>query len=110
MLASTSSGMRFHMNNSIFRGLNSGNIFNGGVLRGAAGGGMSYDTLIVKNSSYFGSASYLWVGPNPSGYALFDHNTDANIMANPFFTPGMANTTITNNIFYNTQIYGQNVD
>ena len=110
MLASTSSGMRFHINDSIFRGINSGNIFNGGVLRGAAGGGMSYDTLVVQNSSYFGSASYLWVGPNPSGYAKFDHNTVANILANPFFTPGMANTTITNNIFYNTQIYGQNVD
>ena len=68
---------------------------------------MDYDTLIVTNSSYVGSSSYLWVGPNPSGYALFDHNTVANIMANPFFTPGMANTTITNNIFYNTQIYGQ---
>tara|TARA_B000000460_G_scaffold51276_1_gene33516 strand:+ start:341 stop:2062 length:1722 start_codon:yes stop_codon:yes gene_type:complete len=110
MLASTSSGMRWHIDDSIFRGINGGNIFNGGVLRGAAGGGMSYDTLVVKNSTYVGSSSYLWVGPNPSGYALFDHNTVANIMANPFFTPGMANTTITNNIFYNTQIYGQNVD
>ena len=100
-------GIRFHINDTVFRGLNSGNIFNGGVLRGAAGGGMDYDTLIVTNSSYINSSSYLWVGPNPSGYALFDHNTVANIMANPFFTPGMANTTITNNIFYNTQIYGQ---
>jgi len=109
MLASTSSGMRFHITNSIFRGLNSGNIFNGGVLRGAAGGGMSYDTLVVQNSTYVGSSSYLWVGPNPTkGYALIDHNTVVNILANPFFTPGMANTTITNNIFYNTQIYGQN--
>ncbi|MFL3050364.1 MAG: FlgD immunoglobulin-like domain containing protein [Candidatus Neomarinimicrobiota bacterium] len=110
MLASTSSGMRFHVLNSIFRGINGGDVFTGGVLRGAAGGGMSYDTLVVQNSSYFGSSSYLWVGPNPSGYALIDHNTVANILANPFFTPGMANTTITNNIFYNTQIYGQNVD
>jgi len=109
MLASTSSGMRYHITNSIFRGINSGDLFTGGVLRGAAGGGMSYDTLVVQNSTYIGSSSYLWVGPNPSGYALIDHNTVANILANPFFTPGMANTTITNNIFYNTQIYGQNV-
>ena len=107
MLASTSKGMRFHILDSIFRGLNSGNIFNGGVVRGAAGGGMDYDTLVVQNSSYFGSSAYLWVGPNPSGYALIDHNTVANILANPFFTPKMANVTITNNVFYNTHIYGQ---
>ena len=36
MLASTSSGMRWHIDDSIFRGINGGNIFNGGVLRGAA--------------------------------------------------------------------------
>lgn len=95
--------MKVYMTNSVIRGVNSSDIFSGCFFRG----GGQYDTLVVKNTTYINSSSYAWVNAKPSNYALWDHNTFANIMGDFFFAPGMANTTITNNIFYNIQIMGQ---
>ena len=98
--------MKVFITNTVVRGVNSGDIFSGSFNRTHWAAGQ-YDSMLVQNCTYINSSAYAWVNAKPSNYALWDHNTIANINGDLFFTPGMANTTISNNIFYNIQMFGQ---
>ena len=66
------------------------------------------DTTIIRNCTFAGFGGYFLVQRTPSNLTLIDHNTLVNCAINPFFTPMVHNFHVTNNIFKNMHIYGQN--
>ena len=99
----------FYFNNSIVKACPSypgGVFFNGFAWGGGSWMGTS-DSLVVTNSSIMNQFGEAMVIYDQVKYGLVDHNTFANIVMGVCFYRGQNNMTFSNNLFYNTKIYGQ---
>lgn len=99
----------FFVNNSISNAYPSyaGGIFAGGFLWGGGSWMGTIDTVMVTNSSLINSWGESIVIYEQVNHGLVDHNSFANIVMRPLFSRGGNNMTFSNNLFYNTKIFGQ---
>lgn len=99
----------FFVNNSIFKAYPSyaGGIFANGSLWGGGSWMGTIDTVMVTNSSLMNSWGESIVIYEQVNHGLVDHNSFVNIVMRPLFSRGGNNMTFSNNLFYNTKIFGQ---
>jgi hypothetical protein len=99
----------FHFNNSIYKSVPSypGGVFFNGLFWGGGSWLGTIDSLTVTNSSIINTWGEALVVYEQVNYGLVDHTSFVNIIMNPIFFRGGNNMTFTNNLFYNTKIFGQ---
>ena len=99
----------FHFNNSIYKSVPSypGGIFFNGLFWGGGSWMGTIDSLTVTNSSVINSWGEALVVYEQVNYGLVDHTSFVNIVMDPLFYRGGNNMTLSNNLFYNTKIFGQ---
>lgn len=99
----------FVVNNTIFKAIPSypGGIFFNGFIWGGGSWLGTIDTLMVTNSSVINSWGEALVVYEQVNYGLVDHTSFVNIVMRPIFNRGGNNMTFSNNLMYNTKIYGQ---
>lgn len=99
----------FVVNNTIAKANPSypGGVFFNGFLWGGGSWMGTIDTLMVTNSSvmnFWGEAIVVY---EQVEYGLVDHTSFANLVMRPIFNRGGNNMTFSNNLMYNTKIFGQ---
>ena len=99
----------FILTNSIAKGFTSyaGGQFFGGITWGAGSWMGTMDTLIVQYNTLTDINGNPIVVQQQVDHGLIDHNTIANTVVNVNFWRGMNNTTVSNNLYINTNAYGQ---
>lgn len=99
----------FVVNNTIFKANPSypGGVFFNGFIWGGGSWLGTIDTLMVTNSSVINSWGEAIVVYEQVNYGLVDHTSFVNIVMRPIFNRGGNNMTFSNNLMYNTKIYGQ---
>ncbi len=99
----------FLVNNTIFKANPSypGGVFFNGFIWGGGSWLGTIDTLVVTNSSVMNSWGEAFVIYEQVNYGLVDHTSFVNIVMRPIFSRGGNNMTFSNNLMYNTKIYGQ---
>ena len=108
-LMSQGSNSDFVVNNTIFNAIPSypGGVFFNGFIWGGGSWLGTIDSLVVTNSSIMNSWGEALVVYEQVDYGLIDHTSFVNIVMRPIFNRGGNNMTFSNNLMYNTKIYGQ---
>ena len=108
-LMSQGSNSDFVVNNTIVKAVPSypGGIFFNGFIWGGGSWLGTIDTLVVTNSSvmnFWGEAIVIY---EQVTHGLVDHTSFVNMVMRPIFNRGGNNMTFSNNLMYNTKIFGQ---
>ena len=108
-LMSQGSNSDFLVNNTIVKAVPSypGGVFFNGFIWGGGSWLGTIDTLVVTNSSvmnFWGEAIVIY---EQVEHGLVDHTSFVNMVMRPIFNRGGNNMTFSNNLMYNTKIFGQ---
>ncbi len=105
----TGKNTSFYFNDSIYKSVPSypGGVFFNGLFWGGGSWLGTIDSLVVTNSSIINSWGEALVVYEQVNHGLVDHTSFVNIVMHPIFFRGGNNMTFTNNLFYNTRIFGQ---
>lgn len=106
---SQGSNSDFLVNNTIVKANPSypGGVFFNGFIWGGGSWLGTIDTLVVTNSSIMNFWGEALVVYEQVDYGLVDHTSFVNIVMRPIFNRGGNNMTFSNNLMYNTKIFGQ---
>lgn len=99
----------FFVNNSVNTATPSypGGVFFNGFLWGGGSWIGTIDSLSITNSSIINSWGEALVIYEQVTHGVVDHTSFVNMVMRPIFNRGMNNMTFSNNLFYNTKIFGQ---
>ena len=108
-LMSFGSNSDFLVNNTIIKANPSypGGVFFNGIVWGGGSWLGTIDTLVVTNSSimnFWGEGIVIY---EKVDHGLVDHTSFVNMVMRPIFNRGGNNMTFSNNLMYNTKIFGQ---